>query len=293
MNEAQQERRRSVRRDLHSYPEPAWREFYTTSRIVEEIERIGVDQLYIGRDVVDGDARMAVPDDDELEDWQRKARDAGAREDVLEAAAGGFTGALAVLKQGEGPTVALRVDIDALPITESDSVAHAPATEEFRSTNEGYMHACGHDAHATIGLGVLEAVKESDFKGTFKVVFQPAEEVIGGGKAVAESGHLDDVDHLLAIHIGLDHPTGEIVAGVGGGGGVRQRTLAGIQHRDGTLCRPWRPPYRTSMRFAGTVTAQRVSTPGLSRAAQQRILSPEKRRWKARSAAKRRHSRST
>ncbi|MDQ2071975.1 amidohydrolase [Haloarcula sp. NS06] len=222
MNEAQQERLRSVRRDLHSYPEPAWREFYTTSRIVDEIERIGVDQLYTGRDVVDGDARMAVPNDDELEDWQQKARDAGAREDVLEAAAGGFTGALAVLEQGEGPTVALRVDIDALPITEADSVAHAPATEGFRSTNEGYMHACGHDAHATIGLGVLEAVKKSDFRGTFKFVFQPAEEVIGGGKAVAESGHLDDVDHLLAIHIGLDHPTGEIVAGVRGFLAVRQ-----------------------------------------------------------------------
>ncbi len=52
--------------------------------------------------------------------------------------------------------------------------------------------------------------------------FQPAEEVIGGGRAVAESGHLDDVDHLLAIHIGLDHPTGEIVAGVGGFLAVRQ-----------------------------------------------------------------------
>ncbi|KOX92864.1 N-acyl-L-amino acid amidohydrolase [Haloarcula rubripromontorii] len=222
MNEAQQERLRSVRRDLHSHPEPAWREFYTTSRIVDEIERIGVDQLYTGRDVVNGDARMAVPDDNELEAWQAKARDTGTREDVLEAADGGFTGALAVLKQGEGPTVALRVDIDALPITEADSVAHAPAAEEFRSTNEGYMHACGHDAHATIGLGVLEAVKERDFRGTFKVVFQPAEEVIGGGKAVAESGHLDDVDHLLAIHIGLDHPTGEIVAGVGGFLAVRQ-----------------------------------------------------------------------
>jgi aminobenzoyl-glutamate utilization protein A len=222
MNEAQQERLRSFRRELHSYPEPAWREFYTTSRIVDELERIGVDQLHIGQAVVDGDARMAVPDDDELEDWQRKARDAGAREDVLEAVDGGFTGALAVLEQGEGPTVALRVDIDALPITESDSAAHAPASEGFRSANAGYMHACGHDAHATIGLGVLEAVKESDFRGTFKLVIQPAEEVIGGGKAVAESGHLDDVDHLLAIHIGLDHPTGEIVAGVGGFLAVRQ-----------------------------------------------------------------------
>lgn len=76
------------------------------------------------------------------------------------------------------------------------------------------MHACGHDAHATIGLGVLEAIKESDFSGTFKLFFQPAEEIIGGGKPMADSGHLDDVDYLFAIHIGLDYPTGEIVAGI-------------------------------------------------------------------------------
>ncbi|MBV0900801.1 amidohydrolase [Haloarcula salina] len=212
----------SLRRELHRYPEPAWREFYTTSRIVDELERIGVDQLHLGRDALDADARMAVPDEDELTPWHERARDAGAREDVLDATEGGFTGALAALERGEGPTVALRVDIDALPITESGSPAHVPADEGFRSNNEGFMHACGHDAHATIGLGVLEAVAESEFRGTFKLVIQPAEEVIGGGKAIAESGHLDDVDHLLAIHIGLDHPTGEVVAGVGGFLAVRQ-----------------------------------------------------------------------
>jgi aminobenzoyl-glutamate utilization protein A len=78
------------------------------------------------------------------------------------------------------------------------------------------MHACGHDAHATIGVGVLHEIANSDISGTLKVFFQPAEEQIGGGKALARSGHLDDVDYLLAIHIGLDHPTGEIVAGIGG-----------------------------------------------------------------------------
>jgi aminobenzoyl-glutamate utilization protein A len=78
------------------------------------------------------------------------------------------------------------------------------------------MHACGHDAHAAIGVGVLEAVKGSDFAGTLKVLFQPAEERIGGGRPMAESGHLDDVDALFAVHVGLDHPTGEVVCGVGG-----------------------------------------------------------------------------
>jgi aminobenzoyl-glutamate utilization protein A len=61
---------------------------------------------------------------------------------------------------------------------------------------------------------VLRAVIESDFQGTLKLLFQPAEEVIGGGRPVARSGHLDDVDALLAVHVGLDHPTGEVVAGI-------------------------------------------------------------------------------
>ncbi|WP_276271352.1 amidohydrolase [Haloarcula litorea] len=222
MDEARHDRLVALRRALHSHPEPAWCEFYTTSRIVEEVERIGVDDLRVGPEILDDEARMAVPDDETLADWHERAREAGAREDVLDQCVGGLTGALATIERGEGPTVALRVDIDALPITESDETSHVPADAGFRSDNEGYMHACGHDAHAAIGVGVLEAVAESDFAGTFHVLFQPAEEVIGGGKAVAESGVLDDVDRLYAVHVGLDHPTGEVVAGVGGFLSVRQ-----------------------------------------------------------------------
>jgi aminobenzoyl-glutamate utilization protein A len=84
------------------------------------------------------------------------------------------------------------------------------------------MHACGHDAHAAIGLGVLESIADSDFRGTLKVLFQPAEEVVGGGKAMAESGHLSDVEYLIAIHLGLDHPTGEVVSVIGDFLGVSQ-----------------------------------------------------------------------
>jgi aminobenzoyl-glutamate utilization protein A len=205
-----------LRRDLHQRPEPAWREFYTTARIVDEIDAVGVDELHVGPDALDSDARLGVPDDEELTAWADRAVEAGADPDLVERMAGGHTGAIAVLNRGEGPTVALRVDIDGLPRAESDSPDHHPAAEGFRSRNAGAMHACGHDAHIAFGLGVLRAVKESDFSGTFKVVFQPAEEQIGGGKAVAQSGHLDDVDTLIAVHVGLDHPTGEIVAGIDG-----------------------------------------------------------------------------
>ncbi|MDF9745628.1 amidohydrolase [Natrinema salsiterrestre] len=209
----------SLRRDLHRKPEPAWREFYTTARIVDELEsRLGDDlaALHVGPDAIAGDHRMAVPDDADLTHWYEQARNAGVDEATLERLEGGYTGAVAVLERGEGPTVGLRVDIDGLPRRESDDAVHQPVAEGFRSEHDGAMHACGHDAHATIGIGVLERIVESDFAGTLKVFFQPAEEVVGGGKSMAESEHIRDVDALLAVHIGLDHPTGEIVAGIDG-----------------------------------------------------------------------------
>ena len=207
---------RELRRDLHRHPEPAWCEFYTTARIVEALRKRDLAELHVGPDALAGDERMNVPDDDELETWSERAREAGADPEILAALAGGYTGCVAVAERGDGPVVALRVDIDALPIAESTDGSHIPAAEGFRSGNEGYMHACGHDAHATIGLGVLDAVLDSDFSGTLKVFFQPAEEQVSGGKPMADSGHLDDVDYLYAVHIGLDHPSGEVVCGIDG-----------------------------------------------------------------------------
>src|SRR6056297_124892 len=145
-----------LRRELHRHPEPAWREFWTTARIVDELEAIGVDELYVGPEALAEDERMAVPDDEELARWFDRAREAGAREDVLDRLEGGYTGAVAVVERGEGPTVALRVDIDGLQREESTDDDHVPAAEGFRSETEGTMHACGHDAHMTWGLATLE-----------------------------------------------------------------------------------------------------------------------------------------
>ncbi|MFW6317773.1 MAG: amidohydrolase [Halorubrum sp.] len=203
-----------LRRGFHRHPEPGWREFYTTSRLVDEIEAIGVDELAVGREAYDPDDRMAVLDDDAYEPWVERARERGAREDVLDRTAGGVTGCVATVDRGEGPTVGLRVDIDGLFIEESDAADHRPASEGFRSDIDGTMHACGHDAHMTWGLAVLEAVAESDFAGRFVVFFQPAEEIGGGGHPMAESRFADDLDYLLAVHVGLNHPTGEVVAGI-------------------------------------------------------------------------------
>ncbi|SNR30795.1 amidohydrolase [Halorubrum vacuolatum] len=202
----------AIRREFHRHPEPSWCEIQTTARIVEELSRIGVDRVAIGRDALASDHRMAVPSEETLAEWHDRAAAAGVDDDVLAATADGHTGCVAVVELGEGPTVGLRVDMDAVSMVESDEPGHRPADEGFRSETAGYMHACGHDAHAAIGLGVVEAVKASDFSGTFKCFFQPAEEVAGGGKPMAESGHVDDVEYLFACHLGLGYPTGTVVA---------------------------------------------------------------------------------
>jgi aminobenzoyl-glutamate utilization protein A len=219
MQPPEQDRLVSLRRAFHRRPEPAWREYWTTARVVSELERIGVDALHVGPDAIHAEARMGVPDGSTHREWAEQARAAGVDEDLLDRLADGRTGVVAEL-DGEdpaaGPTIALRVDIDGLPRAESTDPDHEPVAAGFRSVHDGAMHACGHDAHATIGLGVVEALAASDFQGRLKICFQPAEEVVGGGAAMADSGHLDDVDYLLALHVGLDHPTGEVVAGVEG-----------------------------------------------------------------------------
>ncbi|ERG88676.1 MAG: amidohydrolase [halophilic archaeon J07HX5] len=209
----------ALRRELHRRPEPAWCEYYTTARIVDELKQIGVDELHIGPDAIAADARQSVPDEETLTTWLGRARATDVDQAVLDQLTGGHTGVVAELAGDapeQGPTVALRVDIDGLPREEATTADHTPVQEEFRSEHDGHMHACGHDAHAAIGVGVVKALSEASFPGRAKVIFQPAEEQIGGGPAIAQSGHLDDIDALLAVHVGLDHPTGEVVAGVDG-----------------------------------------------------------------------------
>ncbi|SMO64723.1 amidohydrolase [Halorubrum cibi] len=213
MNAKSQSRLIELRRDLHRRPEIGWREFYTTDRIVEELEEIGPDELYVGHEI-HREERIRPPTDDQLARARERALETGVDDDVLSQVEDGYTGALAVLEKGNGPTVLVRVDIDGLPQPESDDPDHHPAAEGFRSEYDERMHACGHDAHAAIGVGVFEAVKESDFEGTLKVLFQPAEELGAGAASVVGSGHLEDVDSLIAVHVGLDVETGVVIPGI-------------------------------------------------------------------------------
>ncbi len=111
------------------------------------------------------------------------------------------TGIVAELSKGNGKCIALRADMDALPIQEETNL-------EFASKNKGIMHACGHDVHTTMLLGAAMKLKDSDFSGRIKFIFQPSEEGANGdaekksgGQRIVESGILKDVDYALGLHV--------------------------------------------------------------------------------------------
>lgn len=209
----------AMRRDLHQYPELGWEEFRTTAIIVARLRELGYEVL-TGESVCDPDTRMGVPEESTLQASYERALDEGADPDLLEEMKGGFTGAVAILRNGDGPTVGMRFDIDALPVTETSSDNHLPNQQGFASRHQGTMHACGHDGHVTMGLYVAQLMMElrDQWHGTLKIAFQPAEEGVRGAKALVAAGHLDDVDFMLGSHItdGAEGPDFDYFAGAGG-----------------------------------------------------------------------------
>ncbi len=148
----------SIRRDIHEHPELSFKEFRTTELIVDYLKNLGIE------------VSRPTP-----------------------------TGAVGVIRgSGEGRTIALRADIDALPIKEETGLP-------FASRNEGIMHACGHDAHTAmllVAAKILQANSDS-FRGTVKLLFQPAEEKAGGALQMIEAGALENPrpEAIMGIHV--------------------------------------------------------------------------------------------
>lgn len=201
------------RRDFHQHPELGFLEMRTATKVADELDKLGYD-IKIGREVMNPDFTMGKPTQEETAAHYDWAKENGAVLEYLDKVADGYTGIAATLDTGiDGPTVVFRVDMDALPIYESEESSHFPLQEGFRSINND-MHACGHDVHTSIGLGLATLLMENkaELKGTIKILFQPAEEGTRGARSMVEAGVVDDADFFIASHIGTGVPFNHFLA---------------------------------------------------------------------------------
>lgn len=126
----------------------------------------------------------------------------------------GRTGVVARIGDGNGPKIGIRADMDALPI-------HEAVELDFKSQVDGKMHACGHDAHTAMLLGVAQILHNMpDLSGEIRLLFQPSEEQwdedgISGATAMINDKALEELDHVIALHIDSTKPVGEVEVGNG------------------------------------------------------------------------------
>ena len=198
------------RRDFHEHPELSNREFETAEKIAKHLNSLGIE-------TTTGVAK---------------------------------TGVIGVLKGANpGKTLALRADIDALPVTENNDLPFkSEVTTEFLGTKTGVMHACGHDTHTAILMGVAEILSNHKDKinGTIKFIFQPAEEgpppgEEGGASLMIKEGALKnpDVDAIFGLHINAATPVGTIRYKPEGTMAAVERFVINVKGKQAHGSAPW------------------------------------------------------
>lgn len=201
----------ALRREIHAWPEPGWAEFVSTARVIRHLEEAGLTVL-CGREVINPDFIRGA-NRRQIEEGLAAAREKGV-DDAMLVRMDGITGVVGILDTGRpGPTIAMRFELDCVPVTETKDPAHRPNAGGYASCRPGYMHACGHDGHQAVGMMMAKwlAANKDNLTGRVKLCFQPAEEGVRGARPMAESGVLDDVDFLYVMHVGCDIPGGEVV----------------------------------------------------------------------------------
>lgn len=218
-----------VRRDLHRHPEPAWTEYRTAALAAQTLEECGF-AVRVGQDALLPQARPRRLDPAAVRREQARAAAQGASARWLERMPDGLTGlwgdmelseASAQTEDDAGPLIAFRFDMDAnAGICECREADHAPAAEGFASCRDDAMHACGHDGHVAIGLGLARLLADlrpelaARFRGRIRLVFQPAEEEGEGAPGMAAAGAVDGVSRLFGIHLSMQAgDSGSLICG--------------------------------------------------------------------------------
>jgi amidohydrolase len=212
---------RETRRYLHMNPELSCQENNTARFVAGHLSEIGVEH----RTGVGGDGRSLYTPAEAL-------KAAG----ITPGPVTGGTGVVGIIHgKGPGKTIILRADMDALPIEEQNDVA-------YKSTKPGVMHACGHDVHTTVLMGVAEVLHglRNEFDGTVKLMFQPGEEGYGGAAAMIHDGLLDDptADAALALHVNVDGHAGQIAVTDGPSNAASDTLVIEVRGVGGHAARP-------------------------------------------------------
>jgi len=162
-----------IRREIHRNPEMGFQELQTAALVADTLNEIGQIEVRTGI---------------------------------------GITGVIGDMGNNDGPTIAIRADMDALPVHEENDVP-------YRSQIDGIMHACGHDAHTAMLLGAAHLLRqdmmENKWQGNVRFLFQPSEEAfdekgVSGATAMIGDGALEGVDAVIALHVWSESPSGEV-----------------------------------------------------------------------------------